>query len=84
MKPKYEKPTMRSMGLPKAWGQQEPEGICSVGLAPGVPGGTCSAGTSPESPGLCYTGISDTGGNLCFQGINHEPTGCVAGNFHVG
>jgi hypothetical protein len=71
MKPKYEKPTMTSLGMPAAWGQKDvPEGFCYQGFSPGQPTGQCYSGAYPEQSGLCYSGLTDRGVDLCFTGIS--------------
>jgi hypothetical protein len=75
MKPKYEKPTMTSLGMPAAWGQTGPQGNCLTGDQPGQIGGYCLEGMGPEQDGQCWTGIGDVGGNQCFDGTGINPPG---------
>ena len=69
MKPKYEKPEVMDLNVPRVWGQDiYPEGMCATGNRVGLPG-TCRAGDYPRLPGLCFPGDGDDGGNACTSGL---------------
>ena len=69
----YRKPTITNLSMPTAkaeWVPKDPEftpkGICYTGTfaSPGL----CGTGEVPQSSGLCFSGLGDTGGNYCFAG----------------
>jgi hypothetical protein len=73
MKRPYEKPTLTDLSRPDAragWlsgdNKASPQGLCYTGTlaSPGV----CGTGQNPDQTGLCFSGLHDSGGNLCVPG----------------
>ena len=81
MKRPYEKPTLIDLSVPSACagrlpgGGVSPQGICHQGFS-ASPGG-CVSGNGPGVSGLCFSGVSDTGGSGCSTGSSVQ---CSAGS----